>query len=77
MHAELLTRGPFRVAAFVCGDDADAVALVAGLARDAGFDAVTLGSLRAARYTEAATHLNIAIAFGAGRGTHGAFLYVA
>lgn len=76
MHADLLGRGPYRVATFVCGDDPSAVEIVADLARAAGFDVIPFESLAAARHAEAVAHLNIAIAFGSGRGTRGAFLYV-
>jgi predicted dinucleotide-binding enzyme len=41
----------------ICGDDARAKDLVAGLARDIGFEPVDVGSLRMARYSEPFTML--------------------
>lgn len=63
------------LAAFVAGDDAEAVERVAALARSAGYAPLMVRSLKAARYLEAMAHLNIALAFGSGIGTGGGFLY--
>lgn len=51
-----------RLSAFVAGDDAAANALVAELARAAGFEPIVVGGIRQARHLEAIAHLNIAIA---------------
>ncbi len=54
----------------ICGDDAEARAIVLDLASRMGFDALDLGPLRAARYTEpfAMTWIHMAYACGLGRG---------
>jgi predicted dinucleotide-binding enzyme len=45
--------GPDRVAMFLCGDDADAKAVVAGLIGDAGFTAIDVGGTADAAIMEA------------------------
>ena len=65
-----------RRATFVCGDHADAVRLVAELARSIGLEAVPSGALANARHLEAMAHLHIQIATAGGRGTTGGFAYV-
>jgi predicted dinucleotide-binding enzyme len=45
--------GPDRVAMFLCGDDADAKAVVAGLIDDAGFTAIDVGGTADAAIMEA------------------------
>lgn len=53
---------------FICGDDADAKAVVAGLARDIGFDVVDAGPLSAAAMLESLAQLWVHLArSGAGR----------
>lgn len=53
---------------FICGDDADAKALVAKLARDIGFDVVDAGPLSAALLLESLAQLWVHLArSGAGR----------
>lgn len=75
MTAEKRRRGERLATVFVAGDDADAVALVARLAGDAGFDPVIAGPLWNSRYLEAMAHLNIHLAFAQGGGADAAFLY--
>jgi predicted dinucleotide-binding enzyme len=57
----------------VCGDDADARAAIVDLALRMGFDAVDLGPLRAARYTEPFAMMWIHMAYACGHGRHFAF----
>jgi hypothetical protein len=54
---------------FICGDDEDAKASVAGLARDLGFEAVDVGPLHAARFLEpmALVWIQLAAVQGLGR----------
>lgn len=54
---------------FVAGDDADARATVADLARSMGFASIDAGALKNARYLEPLAGLNIYLGYGAGRGT--------
>ncbi len=75
MSTAKLERGERPVVTIVCADDAPARGYVAALAQGAGFDAIEAPTLACARYVEAMTHLNIALAFGMQRGTSGAFLY--
>ncbi len=56
--------GSARAAMFVCGDDPEAVAAAAGLARDAGFDVVEAGGLAVARLLEPLAMLWIHLAYG-------------
>ncbi len=58
--------------AFVCGDDADAKAVVIRLAKDLGMDAYDAGPLANAVYTEGMTKLWAVLAMG-GLGRHIAF----
>jgi hypothetical protein len=60
----------------ICGDDADAKAVVAGLARDVGFDVADAGPLAAARYTEPFAMLWITLAVRSGLGRDFAFRLV-
>ena len=53
--------GPVRPAVFVCGDDAAAREIVAGLARDIGCDPHDAGGLERARWLEALTPLVVAL----------------
>jgi 8-hydroxy-5-deazaflavin:NADPH oxidoreductase len=53
--------GDARPAVFVCGDDPDARAVVASLARDSGYDPHDAGGLEQARCLEALTQLVIAL----------------
>lgn len=52
-----------------CGDDADAVAIALGLAKDLGFDAHAFGGLSSARYLEpfAMVWIRLALVHGLGR----------
>jgi hypothetical protein len=52
-----------RLAMFVCGDDADARAVVAGLAAELGFEPVDCGPLRSARYLEPMAMVWITLAY--------------
>ncbi len=54
--------GDLRAASFVAADDADARALVRGLATDVGLDAIEAGPLASSRYLEPMTMLWIALA---------------
>ena len=74
MTPEKLTRDGQRVTCFVAGNDQDARNAVAELADSAGFGALDVGTLPAARHLEAMAHLNIAVALSGG-GTDAAFLY--
>jgi predicted dinucleotide-binding enzyme len=57
----------------VSGDDAGAKAVVVGLARELGFDAVDAGPLRVARYTEPMAMLWASLALDQGLGEDVAF----
>ncbi len=57
----------------VCGDDSGARAAVVDLALRMGFDAVDLGPLRAARYTEPFAMMWIHMAYACGHGRQFAF----
>jgi hypothetical protein len=57
----------------VCGDDSEARAAIVDLALRMGFDAVDLGPLRAARYTEPFAMMWIHMAYAGGQGRHFAF----
>jgi predicted dinucleotide-binding enzyme len=48
---------------FVCGDDDEAKAIVAGLVRDLGAGPVDAGALAAARFVEPAMMLMVSIAY--------------
>lgn len=52
----------------IAGDDTEAKQLVLKLGEELGFDAVDVGALACARYTEPAVELLIQLAFGAGLG---------
>ena len=58
---------------FLCGDDPQANRLVAGLAKDIGFDAVDAGGLRMARLLEPLAMLWINLAYAQGMGPDIAF----
>ncbi|RYF41984.1 MAG: hypothetical protein EOO38_20170 [Cytophagaceae bacterium] len=58
---------PFEV--FVAGDDAEARATVAKLAKSIGFSAVDSGAISNAKYLEAVIALTIQLAYVQGRGT--------
>lgn len=75
MTRERLDRGGQPVTAFIAGDDAQANAVVAGIAASAGFAPVVTGPLSNARYLEAIAHLNIQIAVRRGGGTDAGFVY--
>jgi 8-hydroxy-5-deazaflavin:NADPH oxidoreductase len=55
---------------FLCGDDADAKTVVAGLAKDAGLGAVDAGPLKNARYAEPMCVMMIHLAYEVGMGTN-------
>jgi hypothetical protein len=60
--------GAYNADMFICGDDADAKAAVAGLSRDIGFDVVDAGPLSAALLLESLAQLWVHMArSGAGR----------
>ncbi len=56
------------ISMFLCGDDADAKASVARLARDLGFEPIDSGELTMARYLEPLALLWISLAFKQGLG---------
>jgi predicted dinucleotide-binding enzyme len=60
--------GGIRPTMLYAGDDAQAKAVAAGLARDIGFEPVDLGPLRAARLLEPFALVWITLAFGGGLG---------
>lgn len=76
LQREVLEAKPVPAATFLCGEDASALSVVAGLAADIGLNPITVGALSAARYCEALAHLHIQIATNGGRGTQGGFAYV-
>ena len=53
--------GDVRPAVFVCGDDAEARSVVAGLASEIGYDPHDIGGLRHARWLETVTRLVVAL----------------
>lgn len=53
----------------LAGDDADAVAEVEALVKEAGLKAIVAGPLTAARNIEAVAALNISLGYGQGKGT--------
>lgn len=65
--------GPDRPVMFIAGDDKGSVTIVAGLARDVGFDAVTVTGLRMARQLEQLAWLWIDLASKEGMGRNFAF----
>ena len=75
MSPARINREGQKITAFLCGDQPEAVRLVAQLAEDAGFSPVDTGPLRVARYVEAMAHLNIQLAVAKNGGTNSAFLY--
>ena len=60
--------GGQRVAMLLCGDDAEANAVVAGLAEELGFEAIDNGGLRQSRYFEALALIWISQAYVKGWG---------
>jgi predicted dinucleotide-binding enzyme len=62
-----------RAVCFICADHPGARHLVAGLARDLGFEAIDAGGLEVAGYLEALAALWVHLAFRAGLGRHFAF----
>jgi 8-hydroxy-5-deazaflavin:NADPH oxidoreductase len=65
------TFGSERASMFICGDDADAKAVVTRLAADLGFEVVDAGPLSASRMLEALAMLWIHLAFKQGLGPTG------
>ena len=65
-----------RLSALVASDDDDAKAIVIGLARDIGFDAVDAGPLANARHLEPLGYLNIQLGYVLGMGTQIGFRLV-
>lgn len=60
--------GDQRVDIHLCGDDAEAKAIVAGFVRDSGFEPVDCGSLANSALTEALAALWVALAYRLGNG---------
>lgn len=60
--------GALRADTYICGDDADAKAMVAELARAIGFDAVDVGPLANVALVEGLARLWIGMAYGQGKG---------
>lgn len=75
MQEDRLDRNGHRITTFIAGDEEEANARIASLARDAGFDPVIVGGLSHSSYLEAMAHLNIQMALGRGGGTDAAFIY--
>lgn len=73
IYAQIIHSSPLfgsqRATVFYCGDDAEAKAVVAGLAKGIGFDPVDAGPLLHARYIEPMTELVVQLAYGLGMGT--------
>ncbi len=71
VYAELLQRGPAfgdgRASIFLCGDDAEAKAIVSGIVADLGFAPVDAGALSSARLLEPAAALMVQIVRVVGR----------
>lgn len=65
--------GSVHADAFICGDDAQAKKIVSQLAKDIGFDAVDVGSLRSAEMLESLAKLWITLAYQQGIGQNIAF----
>lgn len=65
--------GQARAAMFLCGDDAEACALAAGLAAELGFEPVRVGGLSQARVLEPVALLWIQLAMMLGQGRESAF----
>ena len=65
--------GSARASMFICGEDAAAKTVVAGLAADAGFEVVDAGRLASARLLEPLAMLWIHLAYAQGQGTGFAF----
>lgn len=65
--------GSARASMFICGEDAAAKTIVAGLAADAGFEVVDAGRLASARLLEPLAMLWIHLAYAQGLGTGFAF----
>ena len=63
------TAGGRPATVFVAGDDAAARKAVSDLTRSAGLIPLETGALSSARYLEPVAGLNIALAYGLGRGT--------
>ena len=53
---------------FICGDDSSAKEMVAGIARDAGYEPVDSGPLSSARFIEKVAALMVTLAYGMGMG---------
>jgi predicted dinucleotide-binding enzyme len=75
MQEDRLDRNGHRVTTFIAGDEEEANARIASLARDAGFAPMIVGRLTHASYLEAMAHLNIQMAVVRGGGTDAAFIY--
>lgn len=73
MKKEIIASSAGDITAFVASDDPEAMHIVAGLAKDCGFEPTTIAKLSASRYLEAMAHLNIELAVGQGGGT-GAYI---
>lgn len=65
--------GAIHADAFICGDDAEAKQIVAGLAKEIGFDSVDVGGLRSAEMLESLAKLWITLAYHQGIGPNIAF----
>ncbi len=68
-----VTFGTMHADAFICGDDAEAKQIVAGLAKEIGFDSVDVGGLRSAEMLESLAKLWITLAYHQGIGPNIAF----
>ena len=68
LHAPSTEIGGSKPGVFVCGDDAEARRLVAGLVAEIGADPVDAGPLRLARYTEPLGMLLVQLAYTQGMG---------
>jgi len=60
--------GGVAASVFICGDDPSAKEIVAGIARDAGYDPVDSGPLSSARFIEQVAGLMVTLAYGVGMG---------
>lgn len=65
--------GAIHADAFICGDDAEAKQIIAGLAKEIGFDSVDVGGLRSAEMLESLAKLWITLAYHQGIGPNIAF----
>lgn len=75
MRPDRIVRAGSRISLLVASDDTAALQTVMAFGAELGFEPVSAGPLKSARYLEAVAHLNIELALGQGGGTNVAILY--